>query len=69
MTARVLGAINSFCAMVGPRAYRGARTPDESLPILRQCGAAYDQQVVAALDAVVHSAFGEKLLAQHAKNI
>jgi PAS domain S-box-containing protein len=68
LTARVLGAVNSFCAMVGPRAYRSARTPDESLAILRECGAAYDQQVVAALDTVVHSAYGEKLLAQHGKH-
>ncbi|TLM64975.1 MAG: PAS domain S-box protein [Deltaproteobacteria bacterium] len=63
--ARVLAAVNSFCAMVEPRAYRGARTIDEALRILRDSGAAYDQQVVAALDRIVHSALGEKLLARH----
>lgn len=64
LTARVLGAVNSFCAMVQPRAYRGARPVDEALQILRGAAAAYDQKVVAALDEVVHSAVGEKLLAR-----
>lgn len=67
--ARVLGVVNSFSAMVEPRAYRGARSPEEALDILRKCGAAYDQQVVAALDKVVHSALGEKLLAKHAPTV
>lgn len=65
LPARVLGAVNSFCAMVEPRAYRGARSPEEALRILRESGTAYDQQVVAALEAVVRSALGEKLLARH----
>lgn len=65
LPARVLGAVNSFCAMVEPRAYRGARTPEAALEILRDCGAAYDQQVVIALERVVRSALGEKLLAKH----
>ncbi|NJC87940.1 MAG: PAS domain S-box protein [Desulfuromonas sp.] len=65
LPARVLGAVNSFCAMVEPRAYRGARTPEVALEILRSCGPAYDQQVVAALEKVVRSALGEKLLAKH----
>jgi HD-GYP domain-containing protein (c-di-GMP phosphodiesterase class II) len=66
LTARVLGVVNSFCAMVQPRAYRGARPVDEALQILRAAGTAYDQRVVAALDEVVHSALGEKLLARQA---
>lgn len=66
LTARVLGVVNSFCAMVSPRAYRGARSVDEALRILHECGASYDQQAVAALDEVVHSALGEKLLSRHA---
>jgi len=65
LPARVLGAVNSFCAMVEPRAYRGARTPEVAMDILRSCGPAYDQQVVAALEKVVRSALGEKLLAKH----
>ncbi len=61
-TARILGVVNSFCAMVKPRAYRGARTIEESLDILASADQIYDQQVVAALEEVVHSAVGEKLL-------
>lgn len=66
LTARVLGVVNSFCAMVQPRAYRGARPVEEALQILRESGPAYDQRVVAALAEVVYSALGEKLLARHA---
>lgn len=66
LAARVLGAVNSFCAMVEPRAYRGARSVAEALQVLRESGTAYDQEVVAALDSVVNSALGEKLLARHA---
>jgi len=65
LPARVLGVVNSFCAMVQPRAYRGARPMAEALQILRDAGGGYDQRVVAALDEVVHSAQGEKLLARH----
>ena len=65
LTARVLGAVNSFCAMVQPRAYRGARPVGEALQILQEAQGAYDQRVVAALREVVHSALGEKLLARH----
>jgi HD-GYP domain-containing protein (c-di-GMP phosphodiesterase class II) len=57
--------VNSFCAMVQPRAYRGARPVEEALQILRESGAAYDQRVVAALEELVHSALGEKLLSRH----
>ena len=64
-TARVLAVVNSFCAMVAPRSYRGARTVEETLEILRSSGAKYDQKVVTALQEVVQSALGEKLLARH----
>jgi HD-GYP domain-containing protein (c-di-GMP phosphodiesterase class II) len=65
LPARVLGAINSFCAMVEPRAYRSARPVAEALRILQESGVVYDQRVVAALRDVVSSALGEKLLARH----
>lgn len=65
LTARVLGVVNSFSAMVQPRAYRGARPVAEALQLLQAAGNAYDQRVVAALASVVHSALGEKLLARH----
>lgn len=68
LPARVLGVINSFCAMVEPRAYRGARPMAEALQILRESGPAYDQRVVVALEQVVRSAIGEKILSRYAKN-
>ncbi len=61
-SARILGAVNSFCAMVEPRAYRGARAVQESLDILTSDDKVYDQQVVSALKEVVRSAVGERLL-------
>ena len=64
-SARVLGVVNSFCAMAEPRAYRSARPAAEILRILHEAGAAYDQEVVSALEKVVNSAAGEKLLARH----
>lgn len=64
LPGRVLAVVNSFCAMVAPRAYRGARGVEEALTIIEKTGqTAYDARVVAALKEVVHSAIGEKLLA------
>lgn len=65
LTARVLGVVNSFCAMVEPRSYRDPRPAAEALRILQDSGEAYDQRVVAALKEVVTSSLGEKLLARH----
>lgn len=69
LTARILGVVNSFCAMVEPRAYRGARPVAEALKILRESGPAYDQKVVIALESVVNSALGEKLLTKYVRTI
>jgi PAS domain S-box-containing protein len=63
LSARVLSVVNSFCAMVLPRAYRSARPVAEALSIL-ESGQAYDQRIVAVLKEVVNSAIGEKLLAK-----
>lgn len=62
LAARILAVVNSFCAMVQPRAYRGAREVSEALSILVEEGGFYDHKVVKALEEVVHSAVGEKLL-------
>jgi PAS domain S-box-containing protein len=62
LPARILAVVNSFCAMVGPRAYRAARSADETLEIIKAGEDAYDQRVVTALREVVQSAIGEKLL-------
>lgn len=64
LPARILGVVNSFCAMVEPRAYRGARDVSEALSILVEGDGLYDHKVVKALEEVVHSAIGEKLLAR-----
>ncbi len=64
LPARVLAVANSFCAMVEPRAYRSARSVDETLAILEAGTGAYDQRIVAVLREVVKSAVGEKLLAK-----
>lgn len=63
LPARVLAVVNSFCAMVVPRAYRGARSIDETLTIIEAGDGVYDQRVVAVLREVVNSAIGEKILA------
>lgn len=68
LPARVLAVVNSFCAMVEPRAYRGARAIDESLAIIEGSSGVYDQNVVAVLREVVKSAIGEKLLVRHRKD-
>jgi PAS domain S-box-containing protein len=63
--AQILGVVNSFCAMVEPRAYRGARAVDESLDIISKSEGAYASEIVEALKEVVQSAVGEKLMARH----
>ncbi|MBW2476673.1 MAG: PAS domain-containing protein [Deltaproteobacteria bacterium] len=67
-TARVLSVVNSFCAMVQPRVYRGARSVSETLSVIEDSIGSYDPRVVDALKEVVHSALGEKLLARYQNN-
>jgi PAS domain S-box-containing protein len=68
LPARILAVVNSFCAMVEPRAYRAARSSGEVLEIIKSGDGAYDQRVVAALKEVVQSAIGEKLLDKHSQH-
>lgn len=63
LPARILAVVNSFCAMVAPRAYRAARPVDESMAILAAADQSYDQRVVSVLGEVVLSAAGAKILA------
>ncbi|PLX81268.1 MAG: hypothetical protein C0616_05230 [Desulfuromonas sp.] len=65
LPARILGVVNSFCAMVEPRSYRAARPVEEALDIITSEKDGYDEQVIAALGEVVNSAIGEKLLVRH----
>ena len=68
LPARILAVANSFCAMVKPRAYRAARSVDETLQIIEQGDGAYDQRVVEILKEVVKSSVGEKMLAGKESN-
>lgn len=62
VSARVLAVTNAFCAMVRPRAYRSSMTAEKALSILAQSEGKYDTEVVQALEKVVQSALGEKIL-------
>ncbi len=60
--ARILGVSNSFCAMIQPRSYRPARHASETLEVLKGESHKYDLEVIAALDEVVNSAIGERII-------
>nr|WP_320049319.1 HD domain-containing phosphohydrolase [uncultured Desulfuromonas sp.] len=62
LTARVLCVVNSFCAMVEPRAHRTGRSISEAIAELENLSQRYDAQVVAALRSVVESPAGDKIL-------
>jgi PAS domain S-box-containing protein len=61
-TARILSALNVFCAMIRPRAYRGAKEPQQALEILTAEATKFDPAVVKALGNVVRTPAGERLL-------
>jgi PAS domain S-box-containing protein len=65
LPAKVLCVVNSFCAMVQPRAYRAARSVDDAISILESSEGSYDQKILAALKEVVKSSIGEKILSQY----
>ena len=58
--ARVLAVANAFCAMVSPRAYRAAMSPQEALKAL-SADRGLDQSVVAALAALDAGQLAEAL--------
>lgn len=62
LPARVLSVVNSFCAMVEPRAYRTKKNSADALTELEEMGQYYDSLVVAALREIVESPLGEKFL-------
>jgi HD-GYP domain-containing protein (c-di-GMP phosphodiesterase class II) len=63
MRARILGVCDWFCARIRPRSYRTAIAPEEALQVLAEHPGKYDPEVVAALEAVLATPEGEKLLA------
>jgi HD-GYP domain-containing protein (c-di-GMP phosphodiesterase class II) len=60
--ARVLAAVNAFCAMVSPRSYRKGMAFDEAIGILRENPGSFDPEVVNALSDVIHSPEGAQSL-------
>ncbi len=65
LCARILSALNVFCAMIRPRAYRGAKDPQQALGILASDSSKFDAAVVEALSQVIKTPDGEKLLGQN----
>jgi PAS domain S-box-containing protein len=61
--ARILAVLNSFCAIIRPRSYRGAKEPEQALEILSGESDRFDPAVVAALADVIKTPAGERLLA------
>ncbi len=59
---RVLSIINTFSAMVSPRAFRSSLPVDKALNILRDNKDAYDQNIVENLAVVLQSAEGSKAI-------
>lgn len=53
LAARILSALNVFCAMIRPRSYRGAKEPQQALDILAGESTKFDSAVVDALASVV----------------
>jgi len=64
LTARILSALNAFCAMIRPRAYRGAKTPQQALAILSEESVKFDAKVVEALGEAMQTPAVERLLEQ-----
>ncbi len=60
MHGRVLGIINTFCAMVSPRAFRDGLPVDKALNILRDNANAYDATVVDKLAHVLSTGEGSQ---------
>ncbi len=60
--ARVLSVANSFCAMIKPRAYRPAMSPQQALDNLRASSSSYDLHIVEALATALETSRGHKVL-------
>lgn len=68
IAARVLAVANAFTAMARPRSYRSAMPVADVLTILGKQGDAYDAKVVEALETVLKTPAGERLVAQAASS-
>lgn len=62
--ARVLSVANSFCAMIKPRSYRPAMSPEHALDNLRSSTHSYDPRIVEALATALKTSRGNRVLAK-----
>ena len=63
--ARILGVANTFSALVKKRSYRKAKTARQAVDILRQSTGRYDATVIRALEAVVESSSGQRIMREN----
>lgn len=64
--ARILSVLNAFCAMIRPRAHRGAKNPQEVMRILAEMKGKYDPEVLRALEETLSTPAGERILGDSA---
>ncbi|SIO08287.1 HD-GYP domain-containing protein [Halodesulfovibrio marinisediminis] len=60
--AKLLGLTNTFCALIRPRAYRPALSVAKSLDILKEMENFYDPEMIAALERLLTTRFGEDFI-------
>lgn len=60
--AKLLGLTNTFCALIRPRAYRPALSVDNSFEILKEMENFYDPEMIAALERLLNTRFGEEFI-------
>lgn len=51
--SRVLGACDVYCALIKPRAYRDALTPDEAMKLMREESDKFDENVLEMIEKIV----------------
>ncbi len=66
---RVLAIINTFCAMVSPRAFRDGLPIDKALNILRENSNAYDSEVVEKLSHVLNTPEGSQAVNERLSSV
>ncbi len=61
-SSKILAVANRFCAMIKPRSYRSALSPEEALSLLEKEEIKYSKDVVTALKSILSSSEGDRLL-------
>lgn len=60
--AKLLGLTNTFCALIRPRAYRPALSVANAFDILKEMENFYDPEMIAALERLLKTRFGEDFI-------